>query len=196
MFGDIYHGVCLTIFALFLCHYKRDLEHGKLKPLVQARYMLVMMGLFSIYAGVIYNDFAGLTVNFFGTCWEWHSEKSEWYPICTYPFGIDPVWMDQLSFMNSVKMKLSVIIAYLHMTLGILIMAFNQRAEGKKIGITSKFLPQLLFFTSTFGYMDLLIISKWTTSWSIPAQAPSIINTMIAMFLGLGTVDGPAMFAY
>jgi V-type ATPase 116kDa subunit family len=50
------------------------------------RYMLILMALFSIYNGVIYNEFAGFELNLFGSCYKDHKK------ICTYSFGIDPAW--------------------------------------------------------------------------------------------------------
>jgi vacuolar-type H+-ATPase subunit I/STV1 len=37
-----------------------------------------------------------------------------------------------------------------------------------------------------FGYMDFLIVYKWTAEWPNPDVAPSIITTMINMPLNLG----------
>lgn len=42
-----------------------------------------------------------------------------------------------------------------------------------------------------FGYMDLLIISKWLTDWTgNEKNAPSIVANMIGMTLGGGKVIG------
>jgi V-type H+-transporting ATPase subunit a len=65
--------------------------------------------------------------------------------------------------------------------------------HGDYFLVVFKFIPMLVFFTCTFGYMDFLIIYKWLQVWD-PALAPSIINTMIDMVIGLGAVNGPKMF--
>ena len=42
---------------------------------------------------------------------------------------------------------------------------------------------------SMFGFMDALIIAKWTTDFTgIESKAPSLISTMIAMFLNGGAI--------
>ena len=46
-------------------------------------------------------------------------------------------------------------------------------------------------FVAMFGYMDLLIVLKWLTNYNGKTdQAPSIINTMVSMFLGGGEIKG------
>ena len=47
-----------------------------------------------------------------------------------YPFGVDPVWhgsRTELPFLNSVKMKMSIVLGVTQMNLGILMSLFNQR---------------------------------------------------------------------
>ena len=42
-----------------------------------------------------------------------------------------------------------------------------------------------------FGYMDLMIIQKWRTSYfGHEDKAPSVITTMVGMFLDHGRVEG------
>ena len=69
MFGDIGHGLVLTLFASYLCWYKDSIVNsGSLfKPAVSVRYLLLMMGLCATYCGFIYNDFLGIPFNFFGS---------------------------------------------------------------------------------------------------------------------------------
>lgn len=204
MFGDILHGLCLLVLATYVCRNRAALlkENSILAPLVQVRYMLLLMGFFSTYNGLIYNDYAGMNLNLFGTCYKVngtgnhnHLPQFDVYrQTCTYPFGIDPAWQGSLTFVNSLKMKLSVIIGYLHMSLGLILMALNHQYNSNTLGLFCKFVPQMLFLTCTFGYMDVLIITKWLQVWEPSSTAPSIINTMISMVLGLGRVEGVNLF--
>ena len=58
-----------------------------------------------------------------------------------------------------------------------------------------EFIPQIILLLVLFGYMDLLIILKWLRPMDLanPADndrihyAPSIITTMIDMFLNAGS---------
>lgn len=73
------------------------------------------MGFFAFYCGFIYNDFMSISPNFFGSCYNINpSDKSVTRNNnCIYPFGVDPVWSissNDISFFNSLKMKLAVIL--------------------------------------------------------------------------------------
>ena len=68
--------------------------------------------------------------------------------------------------MNSLKMKLSVIIGVTQMTLGVLMKGFNQIYFGQWIDFIFEFLPQIVLLLSLFGFMDVLIIKKWLTDYS------------------------------
>ena len=91
------------------------------------------MGFFALYCGFIYNDFLSISLNLFGSCYNPES-VSHGQPIprsseeCMYAFGLDPVWSvseNNLNYVNSMKMKISVIIAVVHMTLGVFVKATN-----------------------------------------------------------------------
>jgi len=85
-------------------------------------------------------------------------------------------------------MKLAVIIGVLQMVLGIMLKGTNYWYHGKPIDFIFEFIPQLIVMLAMFGFMDYLIIVKWLTNWE-PSLAPSIVTTMIGMFLGLGAAQ-------
>ena len=103
---------------------------------------------------------------------------------------MDPVWgraKQNLQFVNSLKMKVSVIIAILHMTVGVIIKAFNSLYFKKKLDFFFEFIPQFIFLFLLFGYMDFLIVFKWLTDWNGNKNPPpSIISTMMNIGLKLG----------
>lgn len=84
------------------------------------RYFIVLMGIFSVYCGFIYNDFAALRIAVFDSCYDMDENQrnaddtvNRINSNCVYPFGIDPVWgvaSNDMLFINSFKMKLSIII--------------------------------------------------------------------------------------
>lgn len=60
-----------------------------------------------------------------------------------------------------------------------------------------EWLPQQIFFFCTFGYMCILIITKWTIAWGIDrdtSEAPSIIGQMIALPLQAGSTEGKPLW--
>lgn len=82
-------------------------------------------------------------------------------------------------------MKIAVIIAVVHMTVGIILKGLNQLFSRQKRFIFLETLPQLIFFVLLFGYMDFLIVFKWVNEWD-PLTIPSIITTMINIPLKMG----------
>ena len=56
----------------------------------------------------------------------------------TYPFGLDPKWhgtRSELPFLNSMKMKMSILFGVAQMNLGIIISYFNAKFFGDNINI-------------------------------------------------------------
>jgi V-type H+-transporting ATPase subunit a len=115
MFGDIGHGFLLFLIAAYLCMKKDYIlkHHSEFFMLLKVRYMLLLMGFFATYCGLIYNDMMAMPLNLFGSCYNNGDEgEAELKDDCVYPFGIDPKWYvakNELSFLNSLKMKLAVI---------------------------------------------------------------------------------------
>ena len=196
MFGDIAHGTILFCFGTFLCFYGDTIKSGPLKLIVPHRYLFTLMGFFATYCGFIYNDFLSISLNLFGSCYDPNvvAEKQE-IPRhgteCVYGLGVDPVWAvasNELNYVNSLKMKISVIIAVVHMTLGVFVKGGNSLYFKRWVEFIFEFIPQLIFMVGLFGYMDFLIVFKWLKPWdshTIPAS-PSIITLMINLPLRLG----------
>jgi len=90
-------------------------------------------------------------------------------------------------------MKISVIIAIIHMTVGVIIKAFNSVYFKKKLDFYFEFIPQFIFLFLLFGYMDFLVVFKWLKNWDVKEisplphpSPPSIISTMMNIGLKLG----------
>ena len=200
MFGDIGHGGLLTLLGSLLVLKKYDiLKHFlDLKILVKNRYFFLLLGFFSLYNGFIYNDFFGLPLNLFGSCYKNIKKDGKKIPIrknnCVYPIGIDPKWYsvsNELAFLNSFKMKMSVIFGILQMILGLILKGINGIYFKEYADFLFEFIPQLIFMCLLFGYMIIMIYIKWATDWSEdPSKAPSIITQLLMIFLDMGST-GP-----
>ncbi len=201
MFGDIGHGSLLLLLSIYICFKKDYLYYSNsiLKDLIKFRYFLLIMGIFSLFCGIIYNDFMGIPLSFFNSCFEKdildiNNKKTIQKPGCVYPLGVDPKWavaQNELTFINSFKMKISVIIGVLQMFLGLILRGLNNIYFKDQISFYFEFIPYMIFFVFLFGYMILLIYIKWLTNYSLnTSQAPSIITILMNLALKLGSVDG------
>ncbi|KAL9328916.1 hypothetical protein ACSQ67_003919 [Phaseolus vulgaris] len=193
MFGDWGHGICLLLAALYLVINEKKFSSQKLGDIMEmafgGRYIITMMALFSIYTGMIYNEFFSVPFELFGP-----SAYGCRDPSCgdastiglikvrdTYPFGVDPKWhgtRSELPYLNSLKMKMSILLGVSQMNLGIIMSYYNAKYFENNINIWYQFVPQMIFLNSLFGYLSLLIIVKWCTG----SQA-DLYHVVIYMFL-------------
>ena len=120
------------------------------------------------------------------------AKDAEWYGT-PYPFGVDPVWQvseNKIVFLNAFKMKVSIILGVLHMTFGVCMSYWNATYFKKPLRIFAEFIPQIIFMTCMFGYLQMLMWMKWTM-YAANAEdfvnsercAPSILITFINMVL-------------
>ncbi|CAD7941079.1 unnamed protein product [Amoebophrya sp. A120] len=101
-----------------------------------------------------------------------------------YPFGIDPAWtvaQNKLLFLNSLKMKLSVLFGVSQMAVGVLLRWANALHDRSALDFLFECLPMMTFLVCFFGYMDYMILQKWVHT--MPEQ-PSIINCLINLAFG------------
>lgn len=68
MFGDICHGLCFVIIGSFLCLAEPWLRKKGFEAALKVRYLLLLMGIFATFCGLMYNDFASIPF-FLQTCY-------------------------------------------------------------------------------------------------------------------------------
>ncbi|ORY12864.1 V-type ATPase, V0 complex, 116kDa subunit family [Clohesyomyces aquaticus] len=206
MFGDFGHGMILFLAALAMIYYERKLQRSKLDELFSmifyGRYIVFMMGIFSMYTGLVYCDAFSKPIPIFNSMWTWNEgDKGSLGPGAsrldgyTYPFGLDWKWHstdNDLLFSNSYKMKLSILLGWCHMTFSLMWSLVNARYFHTPIDIWGNFVPGMIFFQSIFGYLSFSIVYKWSVDWAaIGRQPPSLLNMLIYMFLRPGTLEDP-----
>ena len=131
MFGDFGHGIIMFCAALAMIYFENSMSKTKLNELVSmafyGRYIMLMMGLYSIYTGLIYNDAFSRALTLFPSQWEWPHDFKEGQSVDAklkdnyrYPFGLDWSWHgtdNELLFSNSYKMKLSILMGWAHVSI-------------------------------------------------------------------------------
>ncbi|KAI7730531.1 hypothetical protein M8C21_006244 [Ambrosia artemisiifolia] len=193
MFGDWGHGICLLLATSVLIFKEKKYSTQKLGDIMEmtfgGRYVILLMSLFSIYTGLIYNEFFSVPFELFSpsayVCRDAACSEATTIGLIkgrdTYPFGVDPAWhgsRSELPFLNSLKMKMSILLGVAQMNLGIIMSFFNALYFGNAVNIWFQFIPQMIFLNGLFGYLSLLIIVKWCTG----SQA-DLYHVMIYMFL-------------
>jgi len=192
MFGDVGHAAILFTCALSLVVFEKQIKdvfesNELLIMLYQGRYLLLMMGCFSIFTGILYNDFFGLSLNLFGTRYTFSHDGIGTFNGNTYEFGVDPAWYEttnKLMYYNSVKMKMAIIFGVSHMMTGTVLKFFNFLHFKKWAFVFMEAIPEFFILGCTFGYLCFMIIYKWCVDWvGLRAVAPDILKAMTDFFL-------------
>ncbi|XP_015804144.1 V-type proton ATPase 116 kDa subunit a isoform X2 [Nothobranchius furzeri] len=215
MFGDLGHGTLMACAALYLVLRETRLiaqknDNEMFSMVFSGRYIILLMGIFSMYTGIIYNDCFSKALNIFGSGWSvrpmFGGKGANWSDATLhgssalqldpavagvfngpYPIGIDPIWsisINKLTFLNSFKMKMSVVLGVIHMIFGVTLSLFNHLYFKKPLNIYLSFIPELIFMSTLFGYLVILIFYKWVAYDAQSSQdAPSLLIAFINMFL-------------
>ncbi|KAI9578467.1 hypothetical protein GQX74_009041 [Glossina fuscipes] len=208
MFGDLGHGLVLLSFALLMVLRERQLRKIKgeiFNIFFSGRYIILLMALFSLYTGFIYNDIFSKSMNVFGSAWfvDWNHSTilnnsylqmdPGQHVSGVYAMGLDPIWQladNKIIFLNTYKMKLSIIFGVLHMIFGVCMSLVNHCYFKRSINIIMDFLPQIIFLVLLFGYMVFMMFFKWVKYSAqseelanTPGCAPSILILFINMML-------------
>ncbi|KAM6466050.1 V-type proton ATPase 116 kDa subunit a 3 [Liasis olivaceus] len=226
MFGDVGHGLLMFLFALWMVLFEnrpglKKVENEIWQTFFEGRYLILLMGAFSVYTGFIYNECFSKAMTIFPSAWsvaamannsDWSSEyiteslALDLNPNVTgvfngpYPFGIDPIWslaVNHLTFLNSYKMKMSVILGIFHMSFGVFLGIFNHVHFRQRYKILLVFLPEITFLLVLFGYLVIMIFYKWLMyDVSNSKWAPSILIHFISMFLFSENPGNHLLFEY
>jgi V-type H+-transporting ATPase subunit a len=205
MFGDFGHAIIMLSAALAMIYWEKPLKKVTFElfaMIYYGRYIALVMAIFSIFTGLIYNDVFSKSLTLFPSAWRWvkppgwaegMSASAELKGSYRYPFGLDWMWHateNDLLFANSYKMKMSIILGWAHMTYSLCFALINARHFKKPIDIWGNFVPGMIFFQSIFGYLVMCIIYKWSVDWiGIGVAPPGLLNMLIYMFLQPGTLD-------
>ncbi|CAG9815738.1 unnamed protein product [Phaedon cochleariae] len=216
MFGDCGHAVIMLAFGLWLVLAEKKIGAQKNKSEIfsiffSGRYIILLMGIFSLYTGFLYNDIFSKSMNIFQTSWYVNSSSLDLsleeidltpkdnYMGTPYFIGIDPAWQpakNKIIFLNSFKMKLSIILGVVHMIFGVCVSTFNFVHFRKISSIILEFLPQILLLIFLFLYMVIMMFMKWIMysgeydGWDLAVVnkhgtscAPSVLIYFINMML-------------
>ena len=160
----------------------------------------------------MYNDIFSKSLNIFGSHWATNMtftasnsspfqliqttmldpKKPDQYQGDPYPFGVDPAWQsakNKIGFLNTYKMKISLIFGVIHMSFGVFISLWNKLSKRQYHGVFLEFLPQIVFLLFLFGYLITMIFIKWVlygankTGAFSEHCAPNLLITFINMML-------------
>jgi V-type H+-transporting ATPase subunit a len=179
MFGDMGHAMIMAFFGGYLVIAEKKFMEKKgsseiFNIFFAGRYIILLMGLFSLYTGFVYNDIFSKSMNIFQSSWYINMTKAHALEIdqidlnpsfdyagTPYFMGVDPAWQlakNKIIFLNSFKMKLSIIFGVIHMIFGVCVSVVNFVHFRKYSSIILEFLPQILLLCFLFYFSPVGIL--------------------------------------
>lgn len=191
MFGDYGHGSIILFIGTMLVLFNDELKKMDwMRDILWGRYAIFMMGCFSCYMGLLYNEWFAMPAWWFNSCYDVDIESDKYasYSLnetdaagsynfllvsdnygCNYPFGLDPTWFldsgNILLIQNSFKMKMAVIIGVIHMSSGVVLKGINAVYFKNYIVLIFEVVTGLIILEGLFGWMDFLIFAKWFNTY-------------------------------
>lgn len=114
MFGDCGHAIIMVSFGAYLVLAEKKLMAKKIDSEIftiffAGRYIILLMGIFSLYTGFVYNDIFSKSMNLFGSSWfndfntstvlttsDLEFDPGQHYTGTPYFIGLDPAWQVRL----------------------------------------------------------------------------------------------------
>lgn len=101
-----------------MCIFSKKLatvHNDMIEMLFEGRYLILLMSIFSVIVGLLYNDWFALAFNTFGSTYKFvaNGTKATAKMVSVSKFGIDPYWHwseNNMMFLNSFKMKTAIVI--------------------------------------------------------------------------------------
>uniref|UniRef100_A0A2K6BW54 V-type proton ATPase subunit a n=1 Tax=Macaca nemestrina TaxID=9545 RepID=A0A2K6BW54_MACNE len=219
MFGDFGHGILMTLFAVWMVLRESRIlsqknENEMFSTVFSGRYIILLMGVFSMYTGLIYNDCFSKSLNIFGSSWSvrpmftynWTEETLRGNPVLQlnpalpgvfggpYPFGIDPIWniaTNKLTFLNSFKMKMSVILGIIHMPVWSHGRAYDAHTSENAPSLLIHFINMFPLSYPESGYFQLfsVVVALLCVPWMLLYLRRKHLGTL--NFGGIRVGNGP-----
>jgi V-type H+-transporting ATPase subunit a len=198
MFGDIGHAFFYVLAALAVLFAdpilkKKGVDLGEMGETVFGmKWLLVIASVAAMYCGFVYNECFGLPIRMTESAWIASGDgwvKKEGY---VYPFGMDPEWFfkdNELIFLNSFKMKLSVVMGMCQMVFGMCLQLIKHVHRRDWLEIAVVWLPEMLYLVPFFGYLVVIILVKWGTRFPDGSDGVNLIQMLIGMVLSFGSRD-------
>lgn len=111
MFGDYGHGSLILFAGVCMVMFNDTLKKTSMKDALFMRYLFMMMGFFSCFNGLLYNEWFAIPYPWFKSCYVTDrlptADEGFTFPYvdfpegqtaeydgteCVYPFGMDPTW--------------------------------------------------------------------------------------------------------